>query len=135
MIIFAWIVLSLGGALIASRKQRSFWNFFLLGLALSPAVGIIAAMVAKPDAKLVQADNLATGQMRLCGQCRGLVKWSAARCSECDAALEAVSPPGRWNGIERRRAPRGILGIKRVISHTPSLTDSRSDIGQREPNY
>jgi len=106
MIIFAWVLLSFLGAFIANTKRRSFWNFFLLGMVLTPVVGVAAAALAKTDDKQFQEDQLATGQIRLCGNCRTLVRWDAAKCGECNATLEAVSPPARWDGTERRRRDR-----------------------------
>ena len=123
MIIFLWVVLSLLGAFIAGRKQRSFWNFFLLGMALSPVVGVAAAAMAKPDEARLEMDHLATGRMRICGQCRTLVPWNVARCSECNVSLEAVSPPARWDGTERRRQRRDMAGADRrnPLINDPSL--------------
>ena len=122
MIIFLWVVLSFLGAFIAGTKQRSFWNFFLLGMAFSPVVGLTAAAIAKPDDKRLAMDHLATGKMRICGQCRTLVPWNVARCTECNVSLEAVRPPTRWNGVERRRERREVTGFdRRNPLNDPSL--------------
>lgn len=108
MIVFAWVMLSFVGAWIASLKQRSFWLFLLLGLVCSPLVGLIAAILVKSDEKKIKAEKIESGELRTCTHCGAVGKWSLARCSGCGLDLEAVSPPTRWNGVERRRNVRKL---------------------------
>ncbi len=43
-----WIILSAVAGIIANSKGRSWAGYFFLALFLSPLIGIVAAIVAKP---------------------------------------------------------------------------------------
>jgi hypothetical protein len=72
--------LSFVAAAVANGKGRSGTGFFFLSLLLSPLIGIIAAFVARPNVRAVEAEQLHAGTMRKCPFCADLIKSEAIVC-------------------------------------------------------
>lgn len=81
LLIIAWIACSVVVAVLAERKGRSFELFLNVALVLSPVVGLIAVLVAKPTQQALldmgrarrcrHCDHLMTADVRVCPVCRG----------------------------------------------------------------
>jgi len=102
-IIFGWMILSLIAAVIADRKGRSGVWFFFLSLVFSPLIGIIAALIAKPDADEVDRQAVLSGRSRKCPYCAELVKADAVVCRFCGRDL-----PGQQEPIEPEAKPEAF---------------------------
>ena len=83
MWILIWLALSVIAGIIASNKERSFFGFLLLALLLSPVVGILAAVIAKPNIAAHEQKVIASGLQRKCPHCAELVKNEASTCKHC----------------------------------------------------
>lgn len=77
-----WLVLGVVAGMIASSKQRSFLGFFVLGL-LIPLIGIVAAVVAKPNVAAREDAELRQGGRVKCPHCAELIRSEAAVCRFC----------------------------------------------------
>ena len=86
MWIIVWLGLSIVAGVIAANKGRSGFGFFLLALALSPLVGIIAAAAAKTN----EQAQVESGEGRKCPFCAEIVKIEAVVCKHCGKDLPAI---------------------------------------------
>lgn len=86
-IIVAWFALSILAGIIAENKGRSRVGFIFLSLLLSPVVGIIAALVAKPNKAQLENDEIESGAAKRCPVCAELVRADALKCRFCGSDI------------------------------------------------
>ena len=89
----SWLALSIIPAVIASNKGRSGFGFFFLSILLSPIIGIIAALVAKPNVKAVETAQINTGEAKKCPFCAEMIKTEAKVCRFCGKDVPAPLDP------------------------------------------
>src|SRR6266498_4116584 len=85
-IFFVWVARK-----IAIDKGHDPTMYTVLSIFLTPLVGIIAALVAKPDLAKVDQQRVASGAERKCPFCAELVKREAIVCRFCGTAIPAPS--------------------------------------------
>jgi len=88
-----WFIFSVIAGAIAGNKGRSGFGFFLLAIVLSPLIGILCALIARPNTGRTEAEALQTGTMRRCPYCAELVRAEAVKCRHCQSALVALPRP------------------------------------------
>lgn len=91
---FYFLFCGIAGA-IASKKGRRAVTYFLLSILVTPLIGILLALVARPDVRAIEQERIASGQDRRCPFCAEVVKREAKVCRFCGKDLpESESSPG-----------------------------------------
>ena len=89
-----WLFLCFVTAVIAKKKGRSGVVFFFGSLFFSPLVGIIAALVATPDTKKIEKEQILSGDMKRCPSCVVRFSFVFADMAAClSQVLRPLSTP------------------------------------------
>ena len=114
-VFFLWVGLSILAGVIAEKKGRSWFGFFVLSLLLSPIIGLLAAFVAAPDIALVERRQLISGVATRCSFCAELIKAEAIKCKHCGSDLTAK--PQQGETASSQPIPSGPITDNRQKPH------------------
>lgn len=87
-----WLFLAFCVGAFAQHRGRSGGGYGVLALLISPLLAFIVVLALKPNREGIEADAVASGDMRKCPYCAELVKTEAKLCRYCHSELpeEAV---------------------------------------------
>ena len=108
-IILFWLVGCFVAAAIAGNKGRSEVGFFFIAALLSPLLGILIALVAKPDVRKLEQQQLRSGKTKKCPYCAELVKREANVCKHCGRGVQEIQCPKCKASLFRAEGPVGAL--------------------------
>ncbi|EKD25782.1 MAG: hypothetical protein ACD_79C01515G0005 [uncultured bacterium] len=82
-LIFIWVLLCSVVYKKAEEKGLSGISYFLLSVILSPLIGYIFVLIAKPDNTTIEKKLIATGEKKKCIYCAEIIKAEASVCKYC----------------------------------------------------
>ncbi len=119
IIAVVWLALCFVASSIASGKGRSGAGFFFASLVLSPVVGIIAALVARPSIAAVERQQVESGALKKCPFCAEIVKAEAEVCRYCGRDLPDLETAARTSEHARFETWLGAQSPP-VVNPSPS---------------
>lgn len=83
MLLFLWILFCFFAAYVASSKGNSGIAVFFISLFLSPLIGLLVALINKPNASYLELIKIQNGTAKRCPACAELIKPQAKICHFC----------------------------------------------------
>jgi hypothetical protein len=93
--IILWFFLSIVAAAIASNKGNSGIVCFLGSIFFSPLIGLLVAIVSKPNRKVLEKYSIQQGHAKRCPECFELIQAKAKVCHYCNAVCVVPEKPVR----------------------------------------
>jgi hypothetical protein len=97
LLLIGIVVLFFAPTMIASRKGKSSFGFFVYSLFLWP-IALIHALVMEPSQKSAEEHGVASGELRRCPSCAELIQVGAIRCRYCGLDLQGDTHTGQKGG-------------------------------------
>ena len=108
-IVIGWIIFSCIAGAIARNKGNSFAGAFFVSILLSPLIGILIALVQKPNNAAIEKEQLGSGTMKKCPYCAEIVKREATVCKHCGRSIEEIQCPSCHSQLLRPEGPVGAV--------------------------
>ena len=86
----AWLVCGLIGAIICEQKGRNSAGGLLLGVFFGP-IGVIICAVLEKNERVLEKRTLRSGEMRKCPYCAEPLRWEASVCRYCGREVSPSS--------------------------------------------
>ena len=83
LLVIIWVVLCILVGILAFRWGRSFVDYFLMSLLLSPLTGIVILLVRRRNPAELTARRGRYGKQKICGACGELIEIDAEVCRQC----------------------------------------------------
>jgi hypothetical protein len=92
LILICAVVLGLIPALIARRKGRNFWLWWLFGTMFF-LVALVFVLVVEPKKRKIEKRQLTTGEVRRCPYCAEIINIEAIVCVHCNREIPPAFLP------------------------------------------
>jgi RNA polymerase subunit RPABC4/transcription elongation factor Spt4 len=86
-----WLICGLIAGVVFQNKGQPGCTGFLIGFLLGP-LGIILALVSKPNIVEIERQQIVHGQMKKCPFCKELIRADAQICRYCQRDQPALAP-------------------------------------------
>lgn len=96
--IFYWmigiqtVVSAIVASYVASKRGRSAFNWFLIGIVLVGVFSLLLLIALPPNTQALERKAMRDGTMRKCPHCAEMVKAEAKICRYCRNALTPIPP-------------------------------------------
>lgn len=89
LVLLFWLFLCFLVGVYAEHRGRSGGGWGLIAFLLSPLIAFLVLLAIGPNHDGIEADAIASGDMRKCPHCAELVKAEAKLCRYCHSPLSA----------------------------------------------
>lgn len=90
--LFFWLIFSVIAANIASNKGNSGIVTFIGSLLLSPLIGLLIAIVDRPNQTVLDNRGIKSGRLKRCPYCAEFIKAKATTCRFCSKDMPISEP-------------------------------------------